>query len=71
MSQYIIVFVFFLIALGLMLLSLQFSKYKQRSENCCGGGSCSGESSHDPDHKCSKSEEIENKFMIDVDKLKV
>jgi len=54
MAQYIIVFVFFLIALSLMLLSLKFSKYKERKEGCCGGGSCSSASFNHERNKCKK-----------------
>jgi hypothetical protein len=73
MAQYIVVFVFFTIALILMLASLKFSKYKERPESCCGGGSCSSGHSHDHGHnhgECKKSEEIANKFTIEVDKIK-
>jgi len=73
MSQYIVIFVFFSIALLLMLVSLKFSKYKERPEGCCGGGSCSSNSN---DHKhgeneCKKNKEITNKFFIDVDNLNI
>ncbi len=41
MIQFFLIFVFFLIAIGIMLLSLHFSKYKQRPSSCCGSGNCS------------------------------
>ncbi|HFE63863.1 MAG TPA: hypothetical protein ENK14_05530 [Caldithrix sp.] len=40
MAELIFVFVFFAIAALIMMLSLQFSKYKRRSTSCCGGGHC-------------------------------
>ena len=71
MAQYIVVFVFFLIALSLMLLSLKFSKYKERPGNSCGGDNCACEASGLDKSECSKSSEIENKFVIDIDKIKL
>jgi len=72
MEQYIVVFVFFLTAMLLMLGSLQFSKYKQRKDSCCSGGNCSDDSSENHNnHECEKSKEIENKFVVDIDKLKL
>jgi len=73
MAQYIVVFVFFTIALVLMLVSLKFSKYKDRPEGCCGGGNCSSSSPNENHGKgeCKKTEEIANKFLIEVDNLKI
>jgi hypothetical protein len=70
MTQYIVVFVFFLIALSFMLLSLKFSKYKERPGSCA-SDSCSCGASDLDKSECSKVSEIENKFLIDVDKIKV
>ncbi|MDA3860484.1 MAG: hypothetical protein PF445_04600 [Melioribacteraceae bacterium] len=69
MEQYIAVFVFFVIALGLMLGSLKFSKYKERPGATCGGDSCACEASGEDKSECTKEEEITNKFLIDVDKI--
>ena len=71
MEQYIVVFVFFVLALGLMLGSLKFSKYKEGSKSSCGGDSCACEASGKDKSECTKEEEITNKFLIDVDKIKV
>jgi hypothetical protein len=69
MAQYIIVFVFFLFAMLIMLASLQFSKYKQRPGSSCGGDSCACDASGKDKSECSKSEEIENKFVVNMKKL--
>lgn len=69
MEQYIIVFVFFLIALALMLGSLKFSKYKETPGSNCGGESCACEASGKDRGECSKEEEIGNKFLVNVEKL--
>jgi hypothetical protein len=71
MEQYIIVFVFFLIALVLMLGSLKFSKYKERPGSNCGGDDCACDAAGKDIGECHKEEEFENKFILDVDKLKV
>jgi len=70
MTQYIVVFVFFLIALSLMLLSLKFSKYKERPGSCA-GDSCSCGASEREKNDCTKSIEIENKFAVDIKKMKL
>ncbi len=70
MEQYIVVFVFFLIAMLLMLASLQFSKYKQRKDSCCSGKNCSDDSSSKEHNTCEKSSKFGNKFAIDIDKMK-
>jgi len=55
MTQFIIVPIFFLIALGIMWLTLYLGKYKQGDDHCCGGGHCSASGGHDhDDHVCSK-----------------
>jgi len=70
MLQFLIVFLFFLAAIGLMLLSLYFSKYKQNGESCCSGGHCSSVKSSDPNHQCEKDhQELIDK--IKVEKLQV
>ncbi len=71
MEQYIVVFVFFLIALSVMLLSLKFSKYKERPGNSCGGDNCACEASGKNKSECSKEIEFENKFIFDADKMKL
>ncbi len=70
MEQYIVVFVFFLIAMLLMLGSLKFSKYKDRPGSNCGGDNCACEAAGKDKSECSKEAEIENKFIIDIDKMK-
>ena len=70
MLQFLIVFLFFLLAIGLMLLSLYFSKYKQNGENCCSGGHCSSVKSSDPNHHCEK-DHAELISKIKVEKLQV
>ncbi|MBN2410870.1 hypothetical protein JXQ31_04195 [candidate division KSB1 bacterium] len=40
MTQYIIIFAFFIVAFVFFGLSLHFSKYKRRKSGCCGGGHC-------------------------------
>ncbi len=71
MEQYIVVFVFFLIALALMLGSLKFSKYKERPGSSCGGDSCACDASGKDKGECTKDTEIENKFVIDINKIKL
>lgn len=71
MEQYIVVFVFFLIALTLMLGSLKFSKYKERPGSSCGGDSCACDASGKDKGECTKETEIENKYVIDLDKIKL
>ena len=38
MYTYLVVFGFLLVAFSLMILMLQFSKYKQRNHGCCSDG---------------------------------
>ncbi len=71
MEQYIVVFVFFLIALTLMLGSLKFSKYKERPGSNCGGDDCACDASGKEIGECHKEEEFENKFVIDLEKIKL
>lgn len=66
MLQFLIVFLFFLVAIGLMLLSLYFSKYKQNGESCCSGGSCSSNKSVDSNHQCKKDhDELISKIKVE------
>lgn len=53
-----------------MLLSLHFSKYKQREESCCSSGHCSATHHIDHNHACKK-EHIDFINKIKVDNLKV
>jgi hypothetical protein len=51
MIQYIIVFLFFALAMAVMLIALHFSQYKKRPSGCCGGAHCDthsegGETNH-------------------------
>lgn len=41
MIEYIVVFLFFVLAFAGMLAALHFSKYRKRASGCCGGGHCS------------------------------
>jgi hypothetical protein len=69
MEQYIVVFVFFALALVLMLSSLKFSKYKEKPGSNCGGDSCACEAAGKEVGECHKEEEISNKYLIDVEQL--
>ncbi|MCK9280784.1 MAG: hypothetical protein M0P71_09190 [Melioribacteraceae bacterium] len=53
MTQFIGLFVFFILAAIGMALALQFSKYKKRGDaGCCGGGHCDSNGNHDGNHSC-------------------
>jgi len=56
MTEFLIVFVLFAVAIVLMALSLTFSKYKKRKSACCGGGHCESEKMPQ-EHKCKKHEQ--------------
>ena len=49
--EFIIVTIFFVIALGGMLLALKFSKYKKRKKNCCSEGYCNTKKGKDRNHE--------------------
>ncbi len=70
MLQFLIVFLFFLVAMGIMLSSLYFSKYKQRDESCCGAGHCSSNKASDPNHEFKK-DHAEFISKINVEKLHI
>lgn len=40
MIEYLVAFLLFVVAISLMLVALQFSRYKKRPSGCCGGGHC-------------------------------
>jgi hypothetical protein len=40
MIQYLVILLFFLVAISLMLVGLHFSQYRKRASGCCGGGHC-------------------------------
>lgn len=69
MEQYIVVFVFFLIALTLMLAALKFSKYKEQPGSNCGGDNCACEAAGKNVGECDKEDDIPNKFLINVEQL--
>lgn len=69
-QQYLVVFVFFMVAIGLMLTSLHFSKYKKKSEGCCGGGSCATPGMKKDSHSCDK-HHLENENQIEIEKMKI
>ncbi len=71
MTQFIIVPVFFLIALGIMWLTLYLGKYKQGDDNCCGGGHCSTTGGHSHDHVCSKEHHEENDNIPKLENIEV
>ncbi len=54
-----------------MLGSLKFSKYKERPGSSCGGDSCACDASGKDKGECTKDTEIENKFVIDINKIKL
>ena len=73
MEQLLAIIVFFALATVIMGLSLHFSKYKQKSSSCCGGGHCSvDEDDHNQEcentHSCYSSKE---EFVNNFDKIKV
>jgi hypothetical protein len=52
MIQYIVVFLFFILAFSGFVAALHFSQYKKRaSSGCCGGGHCSTDE-EERDHSC-------------------
>jgi len=51
MIQYIIVIVFFVLALVFFGVTLHFSKFKRRHSGCCGGGHCDTPADHHQ-HNC-------------------
>ena len=69
MAQFIIVPIFFAIAIVGMGLALHFSKYKQGDAGCCGGGHCSadGHGHGDGNHSCYSSK---SDFVDDYTNLK-
>ena len=69
MEQYIVIFVFFLVAMLLMMGALKFSKYKEKPGSNCGGDSCACEAAGREVGECNKDEEISNKFSISVEQL--
>lgn len=40
MTEYIVAFLFFVLAISIMLMALHFSQYKKRPSGCCGGRHC-------------------------------
>jgi len=71
MAQFIIVPIFFIIAVVGMGLALHFSKYKENGAGCCGGGHCSADGQGDGNHSCysSKSDFVDN--YTNLKKIKV
>lgn len=53
MIEYLVTFLLFVVAISLMLVALQFSKYKKRPSGCCGGGHCTTDGDEaDSGHSC-------------------
>jgi hypothetical protein len=50
MLQYILAFVFFVIAISIMIFALHFSQYKKRGPGCCSGGHCDNPNNKDLEH---------------------
>ena len=67
MAQFIIVPIFFIIAVVGMGLALHFSKYKQGDSGCCGGGNCSTDGNSGGNHSCYSSK---SDFVDQYPKLK-
>jgi hypothetical protein len=40
MIQYLVIFLFFVVAISLMLVGLHISQYRKRASGCCGGDHC-------------------------------
>ena len=69
MTQYIVVFVFFLLAMILMLSSLKFSKYKEREGSSCGGDDCACDAAGKDPKDCNKIKDFEDKISLDIDNM--
>ncbi len=70
MVQFIIVPIFFIIAVVGMALALHFSKYKQGDSGCCGGGNCSTDG-HGGNHSCYSSKSDFADDFQNIKKVKV
>jgi len=69
LQQYLVVFAFFIFAIGLMLASLHFSQYKKKSEGCCGGGNCATPGRKKDSNNCDKHHE--NEAQIKIEKMNI
>jgi hypothetical protein len=73
MLQFIVIVLFFMVAVAAFAGALQFSKYKNREDGvgCCGGGHCSADGNHS--HSCysSKSDFVDNFDKIKTEKIKM
>ncbi|MEN8192528.1 MAG: hypothetical protein ABFS12_06900 [Bacteroidota bacterium] len=70
LQQFLIIFGFFILAIGLMLLSLHLSKYKKRPEGSCSGGHCAAHNFKDENHSCS-SHHHKTEAHIETDELEM
>jgi len=63
MKEFLLMMLLFLMVLGGLWLSLQFSGYKKRKNSgCCGGGHCETPHEKPTDHECCKESDSVNRL---------